>query len=163
MDKWSTRYQKPSIGPHLHDMSRTERMAILVSMVLAVLVIGLAIFGAQGSAFRANTRTMMVAEMQSECDEAVNLVNSLSRTAGADSPAILGKIRAAIHTIDTLNSLDQSLRGGNPAIAQATVTNIYTISDTYANKLSTAMVVTEERTNLGNAIIALQQQVGALK
>ena len=81
---------------------------VLLLIALAVLlVISLPLIKS-----RENNRTNYIQQIQKECKEAYNETNALSRTAGADSAAILSRVRSNIHAIRIINNLSNSEGNG---------------------------------------------------
>ncbi|MBP5728250.1 MAG: hypothetical protein J6Y48_14360, partial [Clostridia bacterium] len=73
---------------------------LLLAALAALLVISLPLIrGREGS------RAIFIQQIQKECDDANKDTSTLSRTAGADSAAILSRVRSNVHAIRTLNAV----------------------------------------------------------
>lgn len=98
----------------------------------------------------------MMARALTECGDAVSQVNTLSRSGGSDTAAVLGKIRANIRAVEVLSSMRLSLYGQElvPAVNFA---QLYGIIDSYSAKLKNGSATIEELTNLSDSLTDLQQ------
>ena len=139
-----------------------ERVRNILLILLVLAVAGLAVVGGRAFAYRSETRSLFVATMQTECNEALSQCNSLSRTAGANSSATVGRIRANIHTMDTLNQLHARLEGGHYYVPVETFTELYTILDNYSSRLLTGLNTGAEQGKLQTALEELQALVSGL-
>lgn len=140
-----------------------ERVRNILTIALVLAVAGLAIIGGRALAYRAESRSLFVATMQTECNEALSLTNSLSRTAGASSSTTLGRIRSNVHTMDTLNQLHANLEGGGQYYVPVEVfTNLYTILDNYSNRLITGLNTGDLQGELQTALEGLQALISEL-
>ena len=136
-----------------------ERVRIGAIIVLALAVAALAVLGGQAMAYRAEARSLFIATMQTECIEALNQSSSLSRTAGANSSATLGRIRASVRTMENVNRLQGSLDGGRAFVPEETFSELYTILDSYSSRLLTGMNTGDMQGELQSALEALQAVV----
>ena len=125
-------------------------------------VILLAIFGGRAISFETETRSTFVHRMQTECNSALNLSSSLSRTAGSSSSAILGRIRSHVYAMDAINQLNAGMEG-KYLVNNDLFTSLYAMLDDYSDKLITGMVTGEVQTNLTAALTGLQEQTSQLK
>ena len=157
MERWENRYAHSrggaARGP---EHSRFDRIRSAMLILLTVALIGVGIAGGQAIAFRAKAGDTLVARMVTECNEAVNQVNTLSRYGGSDSAVLVGKIRASIHAMDVANELYASYYGG-PVVHQGAFTSLYNTIDSYMAKLKNGTTTMEEQTNLINDLTALQE------
>lgn len=157
--RYTTRNEgmQPGTAPRL-----AERVKNIVLLVLLVACIVLAIFGGRAMSQQAETQKTFVQRMQTECNDALDLVGTLSRTAGANSSATLGRIRSHIHAMDTINQLNVGIHGGGYLISNDTFTVLYAIMDEYSNGLITGMQTGEYQTALTNQLTQLQQATAQL-
>ena len=158
------RYTSRGNGPMNANGNRLkDRIRMAVTLVLLLAVILLSIFGGQAMAFKADTHTTFVRRMQTECNQALSLTASLSRTAGANTAATLGRIRSCIYAMDTLNQIHVGLDSAEGYIVSNDVfTNLYAVMDDYSDKIITGMVTGDQQTALTSILTNLQQQVNGL-
>lgn len=158
MDQWSNRYAHGKDGPAKVGSVMVDRIKNLALILLVIAVIGIGIAGGQAIVFRSGCDATFLHRMQTECSEAVNLANSLARNGSAESTAILGRIRANVHAVDTLNSVGNTLHSGKRLLVpESSFTELYSIIDSYSGKLKNgAAVIVEEQTNLVASLTALQ-------
>ncbi len=136
---------------------KTGIILLLIAMVAALGVIGIPAFLA-----RQDQRTLYVQRIQSECDDALKLTASLSRNAGADSAAILARIRSNIYAIRTVSSLSAS-SGFHPLVDEDVVMTLQNLVDRYLSYITTGMDTGEYQTNLQNALASLQESLRQLE
>lgn len=132
-----------------------ERIRNILLIVLAVACILLAIFGGRAMSFQAETKTTFARRIQTECGSALNLTATLSRTAGANSAATLGRIRSHLYAVDTINQLHVGLRGGDYLVDNEVFTQLYALLDEYSDKLITGMQTGDLQTALTNSLTEL--------
>lgn len=158
MERWENRYTQGRGGARAVEHSRAERIGMIVIILLLVALLGVGISGGQAIAFRSKAEDMMAARALTECGDAVNQVNTLSRSNGSDTAGALGKIRASVHAMDVLSGISQSLYG--KALApQDMFNNLYAIIDSYSAKLKNGTSTIEELTNLSETLTALQRML----
>ena len=155
------RYSQTGAGNmNLTQVNRNRiRNVLLVLLVVALavtLIITLPVMQNQGEA-----RTIYIQKIQSEVDEAVRQTTTLSRNAGADSAAILSRIRSNIYSIRTLNSVN-SATGGRTLLEEERLTTLLNTVDRYLTYLTTGMDTGEYQTALQVALTELQEIVGNL-
>ncbi len=156
MERWENRYAHSRSGAaRAVEHSRFERVRSMLLILMAVALIGVGIAGGQAIAFRGKAGDTLVSRMLTECNEAVNQVNTLSRYGGSESAVLIGKIRANVHAVDVCNSLHASYYGGQ-LVSQATFTQLYNTIDSYMAKLKNGTTTMEEQTNLQIDLTALQ-------
>ena len=131
-------------------------LALLIIALAATLVITLPVMQNQGE-----TRSLYIQKIQSEVDEALRQTTTLSRNAGADSAAILSRIRCNIYAIRTLNSVN-SASGGRMLLEEERLTTLLNTVDRYLTFLTTGMDTGEYQTALQVALTELQEIVGSL-
>lgn len=135
-----------------------ERIRNILILVLVLVIVGLVVYGGQALAYRSEARNLFAATLQTECNEALSLSNSLSRTAGANSSATLGRIRSNLHAMETVNRFHQNL-DGRAFLPDETFSNLYTILDNYSSRLLTGMNTGDLQGELQAALEALQAVV----
>lgn len=155
-------------SPHMRNVQSAsqlkERIRSVVMIVLIAAVIALAIFGGRAMTFRSDAHTLFVKRIQVECNDALSLTNSLSRTAGASSSSTLGKIRSHVYSMETINSLNVGLEGSTGYLIQeGYFTNLYSILDDYANKLITGMTTGDAQSSLLATLTELYSAVEMLE
>lgn len=140
-----------------------ERIRTGIILLLAVAVIVLGIVGGQAIAFRNEFRSVLVHRMQTECADALELTDDLSRTAGANSAATLGRIRSHVYAMETINQLNVGLRAGDYLVPPETFAALYTTLNGYSDKLITGMQTGDQQTTLTAQLEALLVVVQALE
>ena len=135
-----------------------DRVRTVLIVILLAGLVALGILGGQAMRYRSDARSLFVATMQTESNEAVSLVNSLSRTAGGNSAATLGRIRASVHAMETANRMQGNL-DGRAFLPEETFSEIYTILENYSSRLLTGMNTGDLQGELQAALEALQTQV----
>ena len=163
MERWENRYangRKGNIRAAEH--SRTDRIKTILIILMAVALLGVGIAGGQAIAFRGEAKEMMVTRAMTECSNAVNQVNTLSRSGGSDTAEALGKIRANVKAVEVLNGIHQSLYGST-FVPQSSFTDIYGIIDSYSGKLKNGTATIEELTLLGDALGDMHVVLQAIK
>lgn len=156
MERWENRYAHSRGGAARGlEHTRFDRIRSALLILLTVALVGVGIAGGQAIAFRAKAGETLVARMVTECNEAVNQVNTLSRYGGSDSAVLVGKIRASIHAMDVCNELYASYYGSQ-VVHQGVFTGLYDTIDSYMAKLKNGTTTMEEQTNLLGDLTALQ-------
>lgn len=141
-----------------------QRARDVLILLLVAAVVALAVLGGQAMAYRASAHDLFVKRIQTECGDALTLTASLSRTAGANSAATLGRIRSHVYTMDTLNQLNVGLEGGDRFfVDEAEFSALYGLLDEYSNKLITGMVTGDLQTALTEQLTALLAQLNELR
>lgn len=140
-----------------------ERIRNILLAVLLVACILLAIFGGRAMGFQADAHTTFVRRIQTECNDALALTSSLSRTAGANSADTLGRIRSHLYAMDTINQLNVGLQGaGGYLVNNDVFTALYAVLDEYSDKLITGMQTGDLQTALTNSLTELSNLVHQL-
>ncbi len=129
---------------------------VLLAAVAALLVISLPLIRNRDS-----VRALYIQQIQHECQDAYNDTTTLSRTAGADSAAILSRVRSNIHAIRMVNSLSGS--EGKPLMDDERLLTMQNMVDRHLQYLTTGMDTAEYTTSLQTALIELQEIAGSLK
>ena len=130
---------------------------ILLAALAALLVISLPLFKS-----REETRSLYIQQIRRECQDAYNDTSSLSRTAGADSAAILSRVRSNIHTIRTVNSLSGA-DGGRSLLEDERLLTMQNMVDRYLAFLTTGMDTGEYTTSQLTSLSELQEIVAKLE
>ena len=149
-------------SPHMRggDGSSSQlrrRVQSIFTMLLLVAVIALAM------RYQSSAHELFVQKIQTECGNALQLCNTLSRTAGSGSSSTLGKIRQHIYSIQTINDLNVGLEGASGWMVEESVfSNLYTLLDNYETKLVTGMTTGDSQTQLLQTLTSLYQQVELL-
>jgi len=94
-------------------------------------------------------------------DEALRQTTTLSRNAGADSAAILSRIRSNIYAIRMLNTVN-SASGGRLLLEEERLTTLQNMVDRYLTYLTTGMDTGEYQTALQVALTEMQEIVRSL-
>lgn len=140
-----------------------DRIRNIVLVLLTVACILLAIFGGRAMGFQADAHTTFIRRIQTECNDALSLTSSLSRTAGANSAATLGRIRSHLYAMDTINQLNVGLQGaGGYLVNNDVFTSLYAVLDVYSDKLITGMQTGDLQTELTNSLADLSLLVSQL-
>ena len=129
---------------------------ILLAALAAMLIISIPLIRNQG-----NTRTLYIQQIQHECQDAYNDTTTLSRTAGADSAAILSRVRSNIHAIRMVNSLSGA-EGNRPLVDDERLLTMQNMVDRHLQYLTTGMDTAEYTTTLQTALTELQETVNSL-
>ena len=129
---------------------------ILLAALAAMLIISIPLIRNQG-----NTRTLYIQQIQHECQDAYNDTTTLSRTAGADSAAILSRVRSNIHAIRMVNSLSGA-EGNRPLVDDERLLTMQNMVDRHLQYLTTGMDTAEYTTTLQTALTELQETVNNL-
>jgi len=156
MERWESRYtHSRSGGGRVMEHGRADRVKMITIILLAVALIAIGIVGGRAIKFQNDAEELMMARAMMECNNAVNQVNTMSRSGGSDTAGALGRIRANINAVDVLNGISQSLSGRAYA-PQNVFTELYAIIDSYSAKLKNGTSAIEELTNLADRLGNLQ-------
>ena len=136
-----------------------ERVRTGLIILLLLAVVALSVFGGQAMYYRSEARSLFLATMQTECIEAINQTNSLSRTAGANSSATLGRIRSSVRAMEDVNRIHGNLEGGRAFVSEETFSALYEILDNYSSRLLTGMNTGDMQGQLQAALESLQTMV----
>ena len=133
-----------------------------VIILLLVLAIGVLIaLGLPMMQSQQEEKILYIQRIQNECSEAIRLTSTLSRNGGADSAAILARIRSNIYAIRMINSLSIS-KGQGEVISENQVVALQNAVDRYLSFLTTGMDTGEYQTGLQNDLNALQTLINSL-
>ena len=132
-------------------------LLLLTAAVAALLIISIPLMKS-----KENIRIQYIQQMQRECQEAYSDTSTLSRTAGADSAAILSRVRSNVHTIRIINNLSGT-EGARPLMEDEQLLTIQNTVDRYLAFLTTGMNTGEQTTSLQTALSELQAVINALE
>ena len=143
---------------------RRNRMKNILILVLVAALAALAVVSIPAIRSRNGMRTLYVRRMQAEIQDAVRQTTSLSRNAGADSSAILARIRSNVYAIRVLNELRVGEEGAAARLLQEEeLSTLQSSIDNYLSFLTTGMDTGEYQTNLQNTLNEMQQRINALE
>ncbi len=144
------------------DHGRFDRVKNLVIVLLTLLCIGMGIVGLRSATFRGKTEETFISTMKTQCGTAVNLATELSRNGGAGSETVLGRIRASLNGVETVNTLEQKLNG-RYMVDPACFTELYSILDGYTKQLQSGSSTLKYQTDLSNGLENLKSLIDQLK
>ena len=155
------RYSQTGDGSMPLSQVNKNRVKNVIIILLLIAMAVLLFFSLPLFSSRQETRSTYIQRIQSECDEAVRQSASLSRNAGADSAAMLARIRCCISSIRTVNSLSGSL--GGTLMEDERLLTIQNTVDRFLSFLTTGMDTGEYATTLQNALTELQATAATLQ
>lgn len=133
-------------------------IAIVAAIIIAVFLLGNKV-GFDTTTFG----TQRDAKLRSEIQHAVSQNNQLSRLGGSSTSATLGRIRAYIHGVETINDLNVGMFGESGRLfLQADFDAIYAIIDEYDAKLQSGQKTNDSLTALTEAITAMSDKTYTL-
>jgi len=156
------KYTRTSKKTESSSQRRKNQIRSIVMIVLLVALVALGIYSTSAIVYRNESQELIIDRMQSECGNALVLTNSLSRTAGTNSSAQLGKIRSSVYAVETLNDMYASLNRVH-LVSDEQFESLFALIDEYGNKVITGMNTGELQTALLNEINALQSIVNAIR
>ena len=145
----------------LSQVNRNRIKNILIMLLLIALAV-LLVISLPLMKSRDDNRANYIQQIQKECKEAYNETNALSRTAGADSAAILSRVRSNIHAVRIINNLSGA-DGGRMLLEDERLLTLQNMVDQYLQYLTTGMDTGGKTTNLQTALIELQDIVSVLE
>ena len=154
------RYSQMGDGSMPLSQVNRNRIKNIVIFVLLVALAVMTVISVPLMRNRDNNRALYIRQMQKESKEALNDSLTLSRTAGADSSAILARIRSNIHTIRAISSLSGA--EGERLMEDERLLTLQNMVDKYLQYLSTGMDTGEYSTTLQNALTELQDILNTL-
>ena len=143
---------------------RRNRIKNILILVLIAALVAMAVVSIPAIRSKNSIRELYIRRMQNEIADAVKQTTSLSRSAGADSSAILARIRSEVYTIRVINELSIGVDG--PAgrfLQEETLSTLQSSIDNYLAFLTTGMETGEYQTNLQNSLYAIQDTINALE
>ena len=144
----------------LSQMKRSRLKDLLILVLLGLLIAALVV-GIQALQKDRNARSVYIRRIQTECDEAVRQVATLSRNAGADSASIPARIRSNPYAIQVISGLQVS-QGSGALVSEDRILTLQNTVDRYMTYLTTGMDTGEYQTTLQNALEELQEAVMTL-
>lgn len=142
-------------------VTRNRIKNVLILLLLAAIAV-LLFFTLPAVRNRGETRSLYIQRIQNEASEAVRLTSGLSRNAGADSAAILARIRCNIYAIRTINSVNSGA-GNGLLLEEERLTTLLNTIDRYLSFLTTGMDTGEYQTGLQTALNELQGIISQLQ
>lgn len=156
------RYSDAAESTVSHAQVYRNRIRNILILLLLVVIGVLCYFGIPAIRRQGEQKTLFIQRMQAECDEAIRQTSTLSRSAGADSAAILARIRSNVYAIRTANNLSFS-SGYGYLLADSEILAIQDSVDRYLSFLTTGMDTGEYQTNLQNSLTGLRAMVSNLE
>ncbi len=157
------RYSRVSEKPVSTTQVRRNRVKNILILLLLAALIALAVISLPALRSRTSQRDYYVQRINTEISEAIRQATSLSRSAGADSSAILARIRSNIYAIRVINELSVGMEGAEGRLLQEeTLSLLQSSIDNYLAFLTTGMDTGEYQTNLQNSLNSLQVTINAL-
>ena len=144
----------------LSQLKRSRMKDILILLLAALLIAALAV-GIPAMQQRDGTRTAYIQRVLAECDEAIRQTSGLSRNAGADSAAILAKIRSNLYAIRVISDLN-AVRGGGALVSEERIMTLQNNGARYLTYLTTGMDTGEYQTGLQTSLEELQTELSGL-
>lgn len=147
-------------GMPLSQINRNRIKNILIFLLAAALT-ALLIISIPLMRSRDSNRALYIQQIQKECQDAYSDTASLSRTAGADSAAILSRVRSNIHTIRMVNNLS-GMDGNRQLLEDERLLTMQNMVDRFLQYLTTGMDTGEYTTSLQTSLAELQMIVSSL-
>ena len=139
--------------------NRIKNILILILLIALAVMLVISLPLMKG---RESSRAYYIQQIQKECDDAVKESSTLSRTAGADSAAILSRVRSYIHAIRVVNDLSGS-ETGRKLLEDERLMTLQNMVDQHLQYLTTGMDTGGYTTNLQTALGDLQEIVNNLE
>lgn len=156
------RYSQVGEGQAALSQMKRSRIKTWIILVLLAVIATLCIIGIPALQSRGEGKSLYIQRMRSECEEAIRQTSVLSRNAGADSAAILAKIRSNLYAIRTMNALSAG-QGYGALLPDEQLLSIQESVDRYLSFLTTGMDTGEYQTGLQNSLEALREVLNALE
>ena len=139
-------------------------MKNVLILLLAAALVALLIISIPAMRRTSGARSLYIQRMQTEMSDALRQTSTLSRSAGADSSAILARIRSNIYAIRLINEMSIAQDGpSGTLVSEAPLASIQSSIDNYLAFLTTGMDTGEYQTNLQNDMSTLQATISALQ
>ena len=143
---------------------RRNRMKNIPILLLIAALVAVTVVSVPALRSRNAMRELYIRRMQVEISDAAKQTTSLSRSAGADSSAILARIRSNVYAIRMINEMSIGQEGAAGRLLQEeTLSTLQSFIDNYLAFLTTGMDTGEYQTNLQNDLNALQITINALQ
>ena len=159
--RWSDKYSG-GFGGIAAARNGLPGWALVILVVLAVALVASLAFGVPAMTYRGQSEGTFINRMLPECDDALALANTLRRTGAVDSYAALGRIRASIHAVGTINEVHNTIAGSY--FVQPYVFNeLFSIIDSYNNNLKLGNATMQNQTDLVNGLSSLRDMLADLQ
>ena len=155
------RYSQVGDGSMPLSQVNRNRIKNILILLLLIAVAVLLVISLPMLKDRENNRALYIQTLQKECKEAYSDTATLSRTAGADSSAVLSRVRSNVHAMRTVNNL--SAAEGGRLVEDERLMTLQNMVDKFLQYLTTGMDSGEYTTNLQNALLELQDIVNILE
>lgn len=156
------RYSQVGDGAVPLSQVNRNRIKNIVILLLSVALIALLIISLPMIKDKGNVRTQYIQQLRRECQEAYNNTQTLSRTAGADSAAILASVRSNIHAMRVVNNLSGA--GGNGYLVDdGRLSSLIGTVEEYLGILTTGMETGQYVTSLSTSLADLQAAISNLE
>ncbi len=156
------RYTQSDRGTLSHSQVNRNRLKNAVIVLLVLAIAGLLVIGIPAMRSRGEEHTLFLQRIRSECDEAIRQTMTLSRNAGADSAAILARIRSNVYAIRTVNALNTSA-GYRMLLSDSDLLSLQEMIDRYLSYITTGMDTGEYQTNLQTSLETLKNLTDSLE
>ena len=156
------RYSQVGDGAMPLSQVNRNRIKNIIILLLSVALIALLIISLPMIKDKGNVRTQYIQQHRRECQEAYNNTQTLSRTAGADSAAILASVRSNIHAMRVVNNLSGA--GGNGYLVDdGRLSSLIGTVEEYLGILTTGMETGQYVTSLSTSLADLQAAISNLE
>ena len=155
------RYSQTGDGAVSSSQRFRNRLKNLLIVLLVLALAALSVWAFPAVRERNGIRGSLIQRIQTECSEAIRQTSTLSRNAGADSAAILARIRSNVYAIRVANMLGNS-SGFGYLVSEDTLMTIQNLVDRYLSYITTGMDTGEYQTNLQNTLTELQAAIDQL-
>ena len=156
------RYSQVGDGAMPLSQVNRNRIKNIIILLLSVALIALLIISLPMIKDKGNVRTQYIQQRRRECQEAYNNTQTLSRTAGADSAAILASVRSNIHAMRVVNNLSGA--GGNGYLVDdGRLSSLIGTVEEYLGILTTGMETGQYVTSLSTSLADLQAAISNLE
>jgi len=156
------RYSQAGDGAVPHSQRNRNLIKNILILILTLALAAACVIGLPAVFQRKQERAILTQRIQGECDEALRQTSLLSRSAGADSTAMLARVRSNLYAIRLANSLCGSF-GNGTLLNEEDILAVQDSVDRYLTYLTMGMDTGEYQTNLSNDLTALQQRINALE
>ena len=151
------RYSGPSRFNHVMRSKRYRPILLIlvvVAIFAAVFLLGNKV-GFDSSAFTTQRNALLRGEIQ----HATIQTNQLSRLGGSSTAGTLGRVRAYIHGVETVNDMNIGMFGESGRLyEQSEFDLIYAIIEEYDTKLQSGLKTNDSLTALTEAVTAMSEK-----
>ena len=156
------RYSQVSEGQAVLSQMKRSRIKTWIILFLVAVIAALCAIGIPALRSRGEGKSLYMQRMRSECEEAIRQTSVLSRNAGADSAAILARIRSNLYAIRTMNALSAG-QGYGTLLPDESLLSIQESVDRYLSFLTTGMDTGEYQTALQNSLETLRTTMNEME